>query len=113
MLSTLDRTYAEFEGAVPVKVGESYLIYKSDRSIHHPRTGEMLGYQTTVLGSARVTRIDEGVASLVITASNFPIDRLAADYDTIWALFRDAVSPLSADEQRAVLRGNAERIYRI
>jgi predicted TIM-barrel fold metal-dependent hydrolase len=46
-------------------------------------------------------------------ASNYPIDRLTADYDTIWALFRDAVSPLSADEQRAVLRGNAERVYRI
>lgn len=46
-------------------------------------------------------------------ASNFPIDRLAADYDTIWALFRDAVSTLSADEQHAVLRGNAERVYRI
>jgi len=46
-------------------------------------------------------------------ASNFPIDRLAADYDTIWALFRDAVSTLSTDEQHAVLRGNAERIYRI
>jgi predicted TIM-barrel fold metal-dependent hydrolase len=46
-------------------------------------------------------------------ASNFPIDRLAADYDTIWTLFRDAVSTLSADEQHAVLRGNAERVYRI
>jgi len=75
MLSTLDKTYAEFEREVPVKVGEGYLIYKADRAIHHPRTGEMLGYQTTILGSARVTRIDEGVASLVITSANFPIER--------------------------------------
>ncbi|HSN89931.1 MAG TPA: LysM domain-containing protein [Anaeromyxobacteraceae bacterium] len=75
MLSTLDKTYAEFERSVPVKVGETYLVYKTERAIHHPRTGEMLGYQTTILGSARVTRIDDDVVSLVITSTNFPIER--------------------------------------
>jgi LysM repeat protein len=75
MLSTLDKTYAEFESSVPVKVGETYLVYKTDRTIQHPLTGEMLGYQTTILGSARVTRIDEGIASLVITSTLHPIER--------------------------------------
>ena len=46
-------------------------------------------------------------------ASNFPVDRLWTDYGTLWGLFRDVVSSLSEDEQRAVLRGNAERVYRI
>lgn len=45
--------------------------------------------------------------------SNFPIDRLAVDYDAIWTLYRDAIAPLSTDEQHAVLHGNAERVYRI
>ena len=45
--------------------------------------------------------------------SNFPIDRLVADYSSIWAVYRDAISHLSRDEQRAILRENAERVYRI
>lgn len=46
-------------------------------------------------------------------ASNFPVDRLMSDYDTIWDLFREVVSEFSEDEQEAVLRTNAERVYRI
>jgi predicted TIM-barrel fold metal-dependent hydrolase len=45
--------------------------------------------------------------------SNFPIDRIATDYASIWAVFRSAISDFSKDEQRAMLRGNAERVYRI
>jgi len=46
-------------------------------------------------------------------ASNFPVDGLITDYDTIWNLFRDVISPLSENEQRALLSANAERVYRI
>ncbi|MBW2424825.1 MAG: amidohydrolase family protein [Deltaproteobacteria bacterium] len=46
-------------------------------------------------------------------ASNFPVDGLVTEYDTIWNLFREVISPLSEDEQRAVLSANAERVYRI
>ena len=45
--------------------------------------------------------------------SNFPVDRLMIDYDTPWQVFREAISGYSADEQRALLCGNAERFYRI
>ncbi|MCR9092922.1 MAG: amidohydrolase family protein [bacterium] len=45
--------------------------------------------------------------------SNFPIDGLVANYRSIWSTFRDAIDPLSEDEQVAMLRGNAERVYRI
>ncbi len=45
--------------------------------------------------------------------SNFPVDRLMIDYDTPWRVFREAIAELSLDEQRALLSGNAERIYRI
>jgi predicted TIM-barrel fold metal-dependent hydrolase len=45
--------------------------------------------------------------------SNFPVDRLMIDYDTPWRVFREAIAELSADEQHALLRGNAERVYRI
>lgn len=45
--------------------------------------------------------------------SNFPIDGLVADYAAVWAVYRDAIESLSKDEQFNVLRGNAERVYRI
>jgi predicted TIM-barrel fold metal-dependent hydrolase len=46
-------------------------------------------------------------------ASNFPVDKLMVDYDTLWNTFREATSGLSADERQALFRGNAERFYRI
>jgi len=45
--------------------------------------------------------------------SNFPIDGLTASYAAVWGVYRDAIAPLSEDEQVAILRGNAERVYRI
>jgi predicted TIM-barrel fold metal-dependent hydrolase len=45
--------------------------------------------------------------------SNFPVDRLMADYDRLWDAYRTLVADLSADEQRALLSGTAERVYRI
>ncbi|MGE0310786.1 MAG: amidohydrolase [Lautropia sp.] len=46
-------------------------------------------------------------------ASNFPVDRLMADYDRLWNAYRTIVAGFSADEQAALLRGTAERVYRI
>jgi predicted TIM-barrel fold metal-dependent hydrolase len=45
--------------------------------------------------------------------SNFPVDRLMADYDRLWDAYRALVADLSPDEQTALLRGTAERVYRI
>ena len=52
-------------------------------------------------------------ADRCLLGSNFPIDGLAADYAAVWSLYRDAVEGLSEDERFAVLRGTAERVYRI
>lgn len=46
-------------------------------------------------------------------ASNFPVDKLMSSYDTVWSLFREAIADFSHDEQTAMLRANAERVYRI
>ena len=46
-------------------------------------------------------------------ASNFPVDKLMSSYDLIWDLFREVISEYSLEEQTAMLRGNAERVYRI
>lgn len=46
-------------------------------------------------------------------ASNFPTDRLFADFDTTLGALADAVADLSEDEQRALFARNANRIYRL
>lgn len=46
-------------------------------------------------------------------ASNFPVDSLVADYDTIVDGFLRAIQDRPEHEQRMLLRDNAKRIYRM
>ena len=46
-------------------------------------------------------------------ASNFPVDRQFGSYPELWNAYARIVSGASDDEQAALFRGNAERIYRI
>lgn len=75
MLSSQDRAYARFERQADVKPGETYVVYKTQRPIYHPETKELWGYQSLVLGSARVVAIEEKAATLVIQASYDAIER--------------------------------------
>jgi hypothetical protein len=75
MLSTLDQAYAQFKGAAPVAAGETYVLYKTDRAVHHPVTRELLGYQSVVLGAARVMKVDDKAATIEITQAFEPIER--------------------------------------
>ena len=45
--------------------------------------------------------------------SNFPVDRLMADYDRLWDAYRTLVADLPAADRAALLRATAERVYRI
>ena len=75
LLSTTDRAYARFKGATDVKPGETYVIYKTERPIVHPVTKELFGYQSVVLGSARVVAVDARAATVVVAQSFDPIER--------------------------------------
>jgi predicted TIM-barrel fold metal-dependent hydrolase len=46
-------------------------------------------------------------------ASNFPVDRLHGSYRAIWEGFARTTAGTSADEQAALFRENARRIYRL
>ena len=46
-------------------------------------------------------------------ASNFPVDSLCADFDTIFAGFKAIVADLDPAEQRRLFHDNAVRIYRL
>jgi hypothetical protein len=83
MLATTDRAYARFRGPAPVKVGETYVIYKTQGPVTHPVTGELFGYKSTIIGAGRVLALDEKAATLVITAAFDPIER--GDYLAPWS----------------------------
>ena len=59
------------------------------------------------------TVIDLYGPSRCMFASNFPVDSLCAPFATIMGGFRDIVADLAPDEQRALFRDNAIRIYDI
>jgi hypothetical protein len=75
MLSTRDRAYATFKKAGQVKAGETYAIYRTERPVRHPVTGELIGYQSTILGSGKVTEIDDKSVKLLISSSSDAIER--------------------------------------
>lgn len=47
----------------------------------------------------------------VMFASNFPVDKLCASFDTIYSGFSDIVSGFSKQERQALFHDNAVRIY--
>jgi hypothetical protein len=75
MLSSLDRAYADFGDPAAVKVGESYVVYRTERPIYHPETNELFGYQSEILGTAKVVAVDDHAATLVIGQTLQPIER--------------------------------------
>jgi LysM domain len=75
LLSIHDRTYVRFAEKAKVKPGESYVIYKTERPVRHPITGELFGYQTTIIGAAKVVAVDDKAVTADITNAFEPIER--------------------------------------
>ncbi len=46
-------------------------------------------------------------------ASNFPVDKLYSDFDTLYGAFHSITRDFSPDEQRRLFHDNAERYYRL
>jgi LysM domain len=74
-LSTDDRAYARFKGGAGLTVGETYVVYRTDRPIHHPITHELIGYQTKILGTAKAVKVDPKAVTVIIGQSVEPIER--------------------------------------
>jgi L-fuconolactonase len=47
----------------------------------------------------------------VLFGSDWPVCRLAGEYDHVHALAQLAIAPLSSAEQSAIMGGNAIRLY--
>ena len=66
------------------------------------------------IARARVLEtIDIFGADRAMVASDFPTDRLFASFDETLGALADAICDFTADEQRALFAGNANRIYRL
>lgn len=48
----------------------------------------------------------------VMFASNFPVDSLCVDFDTLFSGFKQVAAPYSPMQQQAMFHDNAKRIYR-
>jgi hypothetical protein len=75
LLSLHDRAYVRFTEKAKVKTGESYIIYKTERPVRHPVTGELFGYQTTIIGGAKVVAVDDKAVTVDVSNAFEPIER--------------------------------------
>ena len=57
--------------------------------------------------------IDTFGISRCMFASNFPVDKLYSDFDTLYAAFREITKHLSVDERQMLFHDNAARYYRL
>ena len=53
-----------------VKQGDQFTIYKKDKKIYDPESGDFLGYKIKVLGILRITKVEQAVSTATITHSN-------------------------------------------
>ncbi len=75
LLSTYDRAYAKFNKPAPVRLGDSYILYRTDRVVTHPVTREVFGWQSTIIGAAKVVAVDDRAVTIDIVAAFEPIER--------------------------------------
>jgi L-fuconolactonase len=52
-------------------------------------------------------------ASRCMFESNFPVEKLGADWVTLWNAFKRITASCSADEKRALFSANAQRVYQL
>ena len=71
------------------------------------------GWSVTANRPIVLTTTDLFGTNRVMFGSNFPPDRLATDFETIFSGFAEIIGELAAVEQGKLLAGNARRIYGI
>jgi hypothetical protein len=101
LLSTGDRVYLDWPEKRQVEVGQSYVVFRTERRIHHPTTGDFMGHFTKILGTIRVVDASpwrENVTGVIETSFE-EIER------------GDRIGPNFADFERSrVVRPNAKNL---
>ncbi|MGZ6076169.1 MAG: LysM peptidoglycan-binding domain-containing protein [Myxococcaceae bacterium] len=66
MLSTYDIVYLEFKDRSAVQVGASYVVFRPQQKIYHPRSGKFLGYLMQIVGTVKVNGTREPKVRAVV-----------------------------------------------
>jgi LysM repeat protein len=75
LMAENDRVFVEIEDSVNVQPGDLYSLIEVGKKIKHPITGRALGYQTSILGEARISEVRRPVATADIVSSEKEIMR--------------------------------------
>jgi len=75
LLTVHDRAYGRFRPESTPRVGQAFVIFRTLRAVSHPRTGEPLGFQTQILGTAKAVATDPKAVTLIIQSASEPIER--------------------------------------
>lgn len=89
LLYTGDRIYLDWPSRGTVKAGQSYLIYRTDRPVSHPQSGQRVGYLTRVVGVAKIVSNDpreEKVIAVIVGATSEIVrgDRIGVSTDGLF-----------------------------
>jgi hypothetical protein len=75
LLATTDRAYARFKNAADAVPGETYVVYRTERQIRHPVTGDLVGYQSKIVGTAKAVAVSDKAVTVIIGRCSEPIER--------------------------------------
>jgi hypothetical protein len=59
LLSYPETVYLRFKRKIDAKVGDRYLVFRTDQEIKHPITNKRVGYLTNLLGTVRVLSVGD------------------------------------------------------
>ncbi len=59
MMAFPDTVYLRFKRKIDAKVGDRYLIFRTDTEVKHPITGQKVGYLTDLVGTVRVLSVGD------------------------------------------------------
>jgi hypothetical protein len=113
-LTIYDRAYVKFKRPAPVKVGERYVIYKTNRVVRHPVTGERWGYKSTVIGAGKVVAPDKMVKQVRKHPNQRNLDGviIAAQQDLVSEIGEHHVVFIDKGKRDGVEEGNVFEVIR-
>ncbi len=98
-LTSNEQVYLKFKDNKKAKLGDRFVVFKPGMPIYHPSTGDMVGYLTVYLGTAKIIRTDGPMVTAMITEA----------YDTI--LRGDMIAPYSeALSKRVAIKPNDKKL---
>jgi LysM domain len=69
MMTFPETVYLRFKRKIDAKVGDRYLVYRTDSEVKHPISGQKVGYLTDLVGTVRVLSVGDKFVTAQISES--------------------------------------------